>query len=80
MASLEIELAEPSPEPPPADVERERLYELLRERERLLDGVVENAPIGMAVTALYGKVLRANRALREITGLGDCRAGSAHIP
>ncbi len=54
-----------------SDLERERLYELLREREQLLDGVVENAPVGMAVTALYGRVLRANRALRKITGCSD---------
>lgn len=53
------------------DLERERLYELLREREHLPDGVVENAPIGMAVTTLYGKVLRANHAMREITGCSD---------
>jgi diguanylate cyclase (GGDEF)-like protein/PAS domain S-box-containing protein len=54
-----------------ADAERVALHERLSERESLLNGVVESAPIGMAVTALYGKVLRTNRALREITGYGD---------
>ena len=54
-----------------AEAERSAMHELLSARERLLNGVVESAPIGMAVTALYGKVLRTNRALREITGYRD---------
>ena len=54
-----------------ADAERAAANEVLSERERLLDRVVENAPIGLALTALYGKVVRTNRALREITGYTD---------
>ena len=54
-----------------ADADRDAMQVRLGEGERLLDGVLENAPIGMAVTALYGKILRSNRALREITGYSD---------
>lgn len=51
--------------------ERVRALENLRQAEERFRSAFQSAPIGMALTALDGKVVRANRALCEITGYKD---------
>jgi PAS domain S-box-containing protein len=43
----------------------------LREREALLRGAFDDAPIGMALTAPDGKWMRVNRALCELVGYSE---------
>src|SRR5262249_1152186 len=42
---------------------------LTRQREEDFRGAFENAPIGMAIVGLDGRIVRANEALAEITGI-----------
>jgi PAS domain S-box-containing protein len=51
--------------------ERVRAEAALREREALLRGAFEHAPIGMALTSPDGRWLRVNRALCDILGYSE---------
>jgi PAS domain S-box-containing protein len=48
--------------------ERRRIEEALRESESQFRDMLENAPIGMAVTALDGRFLQVNQAFCDIVG------------
>ncbi|MFW6215132.1 MAG: PAS domain S-box protein [Alkalispirochaetaceae bacterium] len=57
------------------DVTDRRLAEIEAERQRqLLEGVVEHANVGIALTDEAGIIVEWNRALEEITGLSRDRA------
>jgi two-component system cell cycle sensor histidine kinase/response regulator CckA len=51
--------------------ERIRVEQDLREREALLRGAFDDAPIGMALTAPDGRWVRVNKALCEILGYSE---------
>jgi PAS domain S-box-containing protein len=51
--------------------DRKRAEHELREREALLRGAFDDAPIGMALTALDGQWVRVNQALCEIVGYSE---------
>jgi diguanylate cyclase (GGDEF)-like protein/PAS domain S-box-containing protein len=51
--------------------DRVQAAEQVREAEERFRSAFQNAPIGMALTSLDGRILRANRALCEITGYSD---------
>jgi PAS domain S-box-containing protein len=51
--------------------ERKRAEREVRERETLLRGAFDDAPIGMALTALDGRWVRVNQALCDILGYSE---------
>jgi PAS domain S-box-containing protein len=51
--------------------ERRRAEQELRERETLLRSAFDDAPIGMALTALDGRWVRVNQALCDILGYSE---------
>jgi two-component system cell cycle sensor histidine kinase/response regulator CckA len=51
--------------------ERKHAEQELREREALLRGAFDDAPIGMALTAPSGQWMRVNKALCEILGYSE---------
>src|SRR6202022_3286542 len=51
--------------------ERKRAEQELRDREALLRGAFDDAPIGMALSGVSGQWVRVNQALREIVGYSE---------
>ena len=51
--------------------ERQRSERQLREAEERFRTAFDHAPIGMALVSLEGRFLRANRAMRDITGYSE---------
>jgi two-component system sensor histidine kinase UhpB len=48
--------------------ERKRINEALREREELLEAIFEHAPIGIAITDMDARYVRANRRFLQMLG------------
>lgn len=51
--------------------ERKRVGEALREREELLEGIFDHAPIGISITDADARFVRVNRRFREMLGYSE---------